>query len=161
MCLKGLQSAFHIWKALFKFLMLEFSIFLHPSNSHINLASCYRKHKREKRRYNMSKNSERLNMGLSLLCFFQLLVEWVLQLQSRTKDWHLSWPWSIHSHIAVLWDGTRCRISFPLLHPAVTCLRGTHSTFGHPVAPTLISDTNIDHVMSEAIIIATGCPPVF
>ena len=96
-----------------------------------------------------------------LVPIIQLLVEWVLQLQSRTKDWHLSWPWSIHSHIAVLWDGTRCRISFPLLHPAVTCLRGTHSTFGLPVAPTLISDTNLDHVMSEAIIIATGRPPVF
>ena len=45
---------------------------------------------KEKNEENMTKESERLNMGLSLHWFFQLLAEWVQQQQSRTKDWHLS-----------------------------------------------------------------------
>ena len=61
----------------------------------------------------MTKESERLNMGLSLLWSFQLLGEWVLQQQSRTKDWHLSWPRSTHNPIAVPWDGSDAESVFP------------------------------------------------
>jgi len=45
----------------------------------------------------------------------------------------------------------RCRISFSLLRSEVTYLRGARSTPGHPVAPTCISDTNLDLFTSEAM----------
>ena len=45
----------------------------------------------------------------------------------------------------------RCRISFSLLRSEVTYLRGACSTPGHPVAPTCISDTNLDLFTSEAM----------
>ena len=45
----------------------------------------------------------------------------------------------------------RCRISFSLLRSEVTYLRGARSTPGHPVAPTCISDTNLDLFTSETM----------
>ena len=46
----------------------------------------------------------------------------------------------------------RCRINFSLLHSATTCLRGARSTPRHPVSPTQILDTNLDLVISEAMV---------
>jgi len=39
---------------------------------------------------NMTKESERLNIRVSLLWFFQLLAEWVLQLQSHIQKTGIS-----------------------------------------------------------------------
>ena len=50
---------------------------------------------KEKNEENMIKESERLNMGLSLLWFFQLFS----YSHVATKDWHLSWPQSTHNPI--------------------------------------------------------------
>ena len=83
---------------------------------------------KEKNEENMINESEILNMGLSLLWFFQFFS----YSHVATKDWYLSWQQSTHNPTAVHTMGwLRCRISFFLLHSGVTCLRGAHSIPGN------------------------------
>ena len=88
---------------------------------------------KEKNTENMIKESEKLNTAPSLLFFSaagtykrlaSLLATKHLQPYSSTMGW------------------LRCMISFSLLRSAITCLRGAHSTPGHPVSPTQVSDTS-------------------
>ena len=118
------------------------------SNCRLTLASCYSSHEREKRR-SYIKESGRSNMGLfTPLVFFaaggmgntatimfrrlaSLLATTRSQPYSRTMGW------------------IRCRLSFSLLRSAITCIRGAHSTIGHPAGPIRISDTNLELATSK------------
>ena len=101
---------------------------------------------------NMIEESEKLNTAPSLPWIFlaaggmgtvatvtykrlaSLLATKHLQPYSRTMGW------------------LRCRISFSLLRSVITCLRGARFTPGHPVGWTQISDTNLDLVISKAMV---------
>ena len=119
---------------------------------------------KEKNEENMIKESEILNMGFSLLWFFQLFS----YSHVATKDWHLSWSQSTHNLTAVYtMEWLRCRISFSLLHYGVTCLRGAHSIPGSkgsamlsqskcnsmppPPQPTLSTSTNSSAMQPDAL----------
>ena len=119
-----------------------------PSNCRLTLASCYRRHEREKRRSYDQRVTEIEHgtftplvfsaaggMGNAATIMFRRLAS--LLATKRSKPYSRTMGW------------IRWRLSFFLLRSAITCIRGARSTIGHPAGIIRISDTNLELATSE------------
>ena len=104
------------------------------SNCPLTVASCYRRHEREKRisydqrvmeiehgTFTPLVFSAAGGMGNAATIMFRRLVSLLATKCSQPFSRTLGW--------------IRCRLSFSLLRSAITCIRGARLTIGHPAGP--------------------------
>ena len=110
-----------------------------PSNRHSSLEACYRKHEKEKRRsYDQRiREIERGSfaplvfsatggMGPAAQIVYKRLASMISEKSSQSYSTTMGW--------------IRCRLSFSLLRSAIMCIRGSRSSYHHPIYPSVPID---------------------
>ena len=118
-----------------------------PTNRHTQLASCYRKHEREKKRAYEQRVRE-----VEHATFTPLVMAATGGLANEANVFYKR----LASMLATKWDHSysttlcwlRCRLVFSLLRSSIQAIRGARSTCGHPIKPPMAidlitSETNI------------------
>ena len=116
-----------------------------PSNRHTSPTACYKKHEKEKRRaYDQRVReiehgtftplvfSATGGMGPAAQVFYRRLAALISEKQQQSYGMTMGW--------------IRCCLSFSLLRSAITCLRGSRSSYHRPASP---SDLPIDVITRE------------
>ena len=116
-----------------------------PSNRHTSPTACYKKHEKEKRRAYDQRVQEIEHgtftplvfsatggMGPAAQVFYRRLAALISEKQQQSYGMTMGW---IH-----------CCLSFSLLRSAITCLRGSRSSYHRPASP---SDLPIDVITRE------------
>ena len=110
-----------------------------PSNRHSSLEACYRKHEKEKRRaYDQRiREIERGSfaplvfsatggMGPAAQIVYKRMASMISEKSSQSYSTTMGW--------------IRCRLSFSLLRSAIMCIRGSRSSYHHPIYPSVPID---------------------
>ena len=121
-----------------------------PSNHNSDLATCYRKHERSKKRAYEQRVREVEHASFTPL---------VLSASGGMAREATNFYKNLASKLAMKWNQSysttiswlRCRLTFSLLRSAIQCIRGSHSSQGHAckALPQIDLVTSVSHLSHD------------